>query len=152
MATISKGCGVCSSHKNPSIIASSASDRASKKNAPLRSSQSNDVPAISPTGILLLVNHSMRGSCRVTEKGGPGPPQSACQLLLKRGRHSRHGIATILGGHTVEPSCDGIRVCREPSGRRITRLFPIVQDRTHNLVFHGEREFEIVQQRADIFT
>ncbi len=71
IATITSGCGVCNSHRMPSISPCMSCDSVWKKPRPLVLSQSNRIFAALPTGILLSVSQVMASVSQII----PCPPE-----------------------------------------------------------------------------
>ena len=63
----------------------------------------------------------------------------------------RCSIATILRFHAIEPTHHHVWILLHPRGSCLRGILSIIQDRAHDLVFHGQREFQVFQQCTDIF-
>src|SRR6056297_1790631 len=165
-AMTTNGCGVCSTQRIASIIASSRSEIQSKTTTPLASSQSKARAAASPTGILFSVSQSTEvpglhpgkntsgGECAGGTGGAESPPpcplEERASSHSERGLHGFRGIAAILRRHALDPADRHFGVLREPGHGRVARVFPVVEDRRHDLVFHSEAEPEVLEERAKV--
>src|SRR5215207_2940406 len=73
-------------------------------------------------------------------------------LAAQRGRYRRYGIAAVEGRYALEPWRHRFGMGLEPFLGCGFGLLAVVQDRTHDLIFHAEREFEIGHELSRIGT
>src|SRR3954452_7715363 len=92
-----------------------------------------------PSGILLWLSQSIAAL-----------PSTARRLEAELLLHRRQPVLAVDRRHALEPGFDDGRVRLQVLGGGVGRLLALVGDLAHELVLHGQRERQVLQELADV--